>query len=868
MPASEIDDSTFPSLYDNLPVPLNVPTHIRPEDLLTSGEDDGNPIAPSLAAGPSQESDPQGINARQREEVTPPVVETLDTSHLENAIQRFLDRNPGPVLLGQFIECLDNAKNVAVHRISAHEGENPETSHTAAVNGTKPTYSCPKCGMNTKNRAVFKRHTDNMYFPEYRYFCYYEGCPYENFRRDKVATHIKSKHVEMPDMDIVDRIKVSLPCPTLCICTRMVRTWAEFWDCYLDDCSDQPRPSHIPGNNKGGDERQEDGSQSTFGQGNPVSGNVAGQRQPDSVHAINPQQLINAPTGVLPRRTSAQPIRITRPGASISRPSQTNTHHNRPQNHHRTPIRTQRNNLRGRNPRRPRRDSAAHRHHGPASSPHQSQCGSCQHVFDSCCAGIRPSQNGCHRCVGAPPIIQTNQNPTGGYDLDTPPASQAVQYDPAYLDSEAHLGQALFDGIIPMTGPSDSDGWDGIHYQQQGGHAQRGRAQQMNSHRVLALPEVVVRGISESEMESDISVLDLKARSQAKKADKIEPALVGLPFRIPVPRPRRALTGAATMPSGGKQTSLTYSSTGIITSWRNITPDLLTPTDMELVTRQAFGPPSMSKVDLSSGCQCSCRTKSQGTYFGRGRVDIAPGRKVEMNFRMIPEERAAGHPLRTRIQVVVKMLRLRTSTAKSASHKHKEEAHAALKEALESTLEGSETTTKEGAKIVDLDDSADDSDVESIADSTFSACSRSSSYSDLALLSPSRPSSPAFACPRRSSCADLSVPSLWSSPLAQCDWEEDTPSSEDEPARDVELFEEEENELEFRFDLDLEASLNKLSRWTGVPTDDLCSDISVWDPERVFQYLMKYLLFVIFSLARSRDHDPNPCWDKRPPSQF
>jgi hypothetical protein len=83
----------------------------------------------------------------------------------------------------------------------------------------------------------------------------------------------------------------------------------------------------------------------------------------------------------------------------------------------------------------------------------------------------------------------------------------------------------------------------------------------------------------------------------------------------------------------------------------------------------------------------------------------------------------------------------------------------------------------------------------------------------------------------------------------------------------VEIFEEEEKELELTFDLDLKSSLDMLSRWTGVPTDDLRSSLSVWDPDRVFKYLMNHWLFVIFSLARSRENDLKPCWDKKRSSQ-
>jgi hypothetical protein len=62
-------------------------------------------------------------------------------------------------------------------------------------------------------------------------------------------------------------------------------------------------------------------------------------------------------------------------------------------------------------------------------------------------------------------------------------------------------------------------------------------------------------------------------------------------------------------------------------------------------------------------------------------MDIAPGRRIEMDFKMTPEARPGlGYPLRTRIHVVIKMLRLRSSVAKS---KHTQESQAVLKETSE-----------------------------------------------------------------------------------------------------------------------------------------------------------------------------------------
>jgi hypothetical protein len=240
---------------------------------------------------------------------------------------------------------------------------------------------------------------------------------------------------------------------------------------------------------------------------------------------------------------------------------------------------------------------------------------------------------------------------------------------------------------------------------------------------------------------------------------------------------------------------------------------------------------------------------------------------------MAPEARGMSHLLRTRVQVVVKMLRLRSSVARSAHGKHKTEAHAAIKEALEATLDGTETkamTSHDQAKAADLDNSEYDSDVDSVTDTIFSANSRASSCTDLTEFSAS--SSPlAWATSKTSFCSDLELPpSAESSSPFDLDWDVDALCSEEQLTHDIELFEEEEKELELTFDLDLHSSLNRLARCTNVPAEDLCSDqtpdLLAWDSDRVAEYLTKYLLFVMCSLARSRDNNLNLCYEK-PPSK-
>lgn len=236
-----------------------------------------------------------------------------------------------------------------------------------------------------------------------------------------------------------------------------------------------------------------------------------------------------------------------------------------------------------------------------------------------------------------------------------------------------------------------------------------------------------------------------------------------------------------------------------------------------------------------------------------------------MDFKMAPEARGTSHFLRTRVQVVVKMLRLRSSATRSANDKHKTEAHAVIKEALEATLDGIEKkamTNYDQADVADLDNPEYDSDIESVTDTIFSANSRASSYTDLTEFSTS--SSPlAWATSSTSFPSDLELPpSAKSSSPFDLDWDVDTLCSEEQLTHDIGLFEEEENELELTFDLDLHSSLDKLARCTNVLAEDLCSDqtsdLLIWDPDRVAEYLTKYLLFVMFSLAHSRDNNLNP----------
>lgn len=215
-------------------------------------------------------------------------------------------------------------------------------------------------------------------------------------------------------------------------------------------------------------------------------------------------------------------------------------------------------------------------------------------------------------------------------------------------------------------------------------------------------------------------------------------------------------------------------------------------------------------------CQCPCRA--------RARAELATGRRVELDFKLSPEYHGTHH-LRTRVQLVVKLLKLRSSAAKSTNKRIKE-AKVAIEKAFEPTL----VDTPPELRVDDFDDS-DDSDTESVFDQ--GSLSTASSCSDLLALSPSRPGSPFTS----------SFPSL------------------DKPTKPVEGDEKDEEEIKVEFDFDLHSALSRMSTWTGGSSGDEYNDLSTSDSSRVLEYFAAYILYVMMSLARSRDHISDPDLD-------
>lgn len=93
-----------------------------------------------------------------------------------------------------------------------------------------------------------------------------------------------------------------------------------------------------------------------------------------------------------------------------------------------------------------------------------------------------------------------------------------------------------------------------------------------------------------------------------------------------------------------------------------------------LYTDLAFrdhGPPPILQIPQPEyRCQCPCVTVPSTNYEAHAKFRLSTNERVEMTFKMSPA-RESSHPLRTRVQVFVKLFSLRSSAAKSKTKNHR-----------------------------------------------------------------------------------------------------------------------------------------------------------------------------------------------------
>lgn len=188
----------------------------------------------------------------------------VDLNGFRNDLRCELAPNPSPEPVSQLLEYLHNKVN---EHLSVFQGEPMLPTEQPAKKGldkTKRYYRCRErgCGTEVQLKNTFKRHLEDMHYPQVEYYCCHEGCHINRqpfHRRDKILNHHQMIHGVSREgvRKEIDQRKVLKSCPPVCaVCSVTVSDWAWFYECYADHCEIIPAPdSPRQGNHGRGNKR-------------------------------------------------------------------------------------------------------------------------------------------------------------------------------------------------------------------------------------------------------------------------------------------------------------------------------------------------------------------------------------------------------------------------------------------------------------------------------------------------------------------------------------------------------------------------------------------------------------------------------------
>ncbi|KAJ5288709.1 hypothetical protein N7478_001739 [Penicillium angulare] len=757
--------------------------------------------------------------------------------------------------LVQFQQGLDTLRQNVDTMLHNHEPKVSVAERLLDVPGSsmptrKHLYRCkiPNCTSDTTFPKVetFKRHIDAQHFRKISYYCTQSGCDRSEARRDKLLQHCMTRHLIKPRKSEVDRKKKAEKCPIVCaICPRMTRSWNEFLNCIIghsvvEDDAVQGGPSSSERDNQGNGDAD----------AAPSNGSFFPRTGAARLGGITTSQIPSGYGNVTARRVSSSLLSPNSPLDSDTTASDMFRGFSDGINLPQAPP----NGLQG--VQEGRRSSDSHLHPDvlqrprypqqppppPPPRPRQPdmglqerlQCHACGHLFNQRCCRQQNPRERCHECAARMHAVR----------LQIPQAHWSNRRGP--LDAVAPMYQQMRNYGAPMNVPFGE-----VVYQPQQPPHQRpsgGRGTSFpgyfgDHYNVSMLTSINVPGLSEGHMES---LLDSKT---------VNPPfgftwLSRLPIRVPSPK------GMINVPRSAGAIPLDYNG-----------PVVLPQVDLPLNTIQ------------DNQCRCPCRLKALERSYTKARVELAPGRVLDVKMKILANDRSS-HPLRTRVRVVVKLLKLRSSVARPNNKKKTEEEARAIKKALKTSLDvpDAESGSKshsikfieniddindpDGSDL-DSDDTCSDSDTESVT----SSVSATSSISEFSVQAESKPGSPDVSGePFPNEFNNFDDGSLPPSSFSDDthDLDEITPYHHqgcDHPfftdeAEEIFAEDLEETELEVALDLDLQTCLSRLS----IPTDGLVDfdqpdlDQKITDPNHIFQYFVRYILYVIVALSNSRKH--------------
>ena len=571
----------------------------------------------------------------------------------------------------------------------------PPVSSNGSIDRDRERYQCLLCEAQKKRKAIIlsfgslKRHLSTMheiYDSEFR--CPAPGCPKTFYRRDRMREHLTLIH-KKPDLKAADveATRVRVPPPITCpVCPETIQSWDAFFRHIKNHCL--VRSGSVTASNKGGRSRRggNGGGNGGNGNGSSFAGPNSAQAQPPSYYGNQSSNQGNGQSGnsLHPGPFFGNFMNRTknnaRPGSimhSVSDDQLNLSHRKGPNNvidelsvddlfnptfdpnfHFTGGISRQPSQSRPpRNPGLPQVDQFPQKRKRPSkpeeplnqkpSSPRK--CTRCNHDLGKCrhCSHFTESVRGCHKCSDQPGVAM-QAGLSSGMPVQTrqDPSSTLVTLDQSYLDPRP-LGDFELSQYMPPQEPYyHSDGALQYHGTQTQRHSFDsaietfiddfspttsfiGVAMVVEDHKPLYDVQNEVQG--SPEFDCDLKLL---------RSIGLGPLIV--PFS-PKSHIKQTKKSALIGPAPGSYT--------------------------DLVFRNAGSKPTLQAPEPVPQCQCPCVTLPAVKYKAHASAQLSPYERVEMTFKMSPATRESSHPLRTRVHVLVKLFKLRSSITKSSAKK-------------------------------------------------------------------------------------------------------------------------------------------------------------------------------------------------------
>lgn len=242
-------------------------------------------------------------------------------------------------------------------------------------------------------------------------------------------------------------------------------------------------------------------------------------------------------------------------------------------------------------------------------------------------------------------------------------------------------------------------------------------------------------------------------------------------------------------------------------------------------------------------------TSRRSPCAAKARVDIGQGETIDMRVRLLPNEKP-GHLLRSRVQVVVKLLKLRSSAAESAERRERQKSDTSDWDTTIAAEKSGQTqqSVAEGDHKDDNDDEADEDD-EKCEDSRDEEDDQDDER-------PSISQEESQATEMDSLTASLANQlRLWLPTCLDLDWVED--QSLAEPSKDHE-----EATLGVYVATDLISCLKNMSNWSGA-----LSELTGFKSNRAandfFKLFLQHLFWTILALNPSPEFNGKKKLDEK-----